>query len=418
MNLPENISTPSALSPELSYIRGMERLVSAVQDLSLARDFETIQEIVRHAARELTGADGATFVLRDGDLCYYADEDAIGPLWKGKRFPMTACISGWSMMNKKPAIIEDIYTDTRIPVEAYRPTFVQSLAMVPIRSTAPIGAIGNYWAKRHIATTQEIKLLQALADSTSVAIDSVLLYNQLEQRVYERTASLESINRELEAFSHSVSHDLRAPLRAIDRCRAEIMLRCANTMDSESRDFLERIQGTVRKMTLLIDNLLSLSRVARAEMRFVEIDLSKIAREILNDLQQASPERMVNLHVPDQMIVHGDAGLLRIALENLLSNAWKFTRRTPIPHITVGLGQENGKIIYFVEDNGAGFDPALSHKLFAAFQRLHDAGDFEGTGIGLATVQRIIKRHDGEIWGTGDLGKGAKFCFTLCETPS
>src|SRR5262249_8448446 len=155
--------------------QSMERLVSVVQELSLARNLESIMAIVRHAARELTGADGATFVLRDNGHCYYADEEAIAPLWKGKRFPMEACISGWAMLNRQPAVIEDIYADPRIPAEAYRPTFVKSLAMVPIRSLDPVGAIGTYWAKRRQPRPEEVRILQALANSTSVAMENVQL---------------------------------------------------------------------------------------------------------------------------------------------------------------------------------------------------------------------------------------------------
>ncbi len=136
-------------------LRGMQRLVSAVQELSLARDLETVMRIVRKVARELCGADGATFVLRDGDKCFYADEDAIAPLWKGKRFPLEACISGWAMMHREAVTIEDIYADARIPHDAYRPTFVKSLAMVPIRVADPLGAIGAYWARQHRATARE-----------------------------------------------------------------------------------------------------------------------------------------------------------------------------------------------------------------------------------------------------------------------
>src|ERR1043166_68130 len=191
----------------------MWRLVTAVQDLSLARSLDAVMAIVRTAARELVGSDGATFVLRDDGLCYYADQDAIEPLWKGQRFPMSACISGWSMLNGRAAAIEDIYDDPRIPTDAYRPTFVKSLAMIPIRPGAAVGAIGVYWATPHRPTDREIELLQALANTTAVAMENVQVYLEMEKRVADRTRQLEATNRELEAFSYSVSHDLRAPVR-------------------------------------------------------------------------------------------------------------------------------------------------------------------------------------------------------------
>jgi putative nucleotidyltransferase with HDIG domain len=152
-----------------------------VQELSFARSISEIQSVVRTVARRLTGADGATFVLRDGDYCLYADEDAISPLWKGQRFPIDVCIGGWAMLNRMPVAIEDIYADDRIPHDSYRPTFVKSLAMVPIRTLDPVGAIGNYWASSHQPTTDELELLQALADSTAVAIENVRVYEELER---------------------------------------------------------------------------------------------------------------------------------------------------------------------------------------------------------------------------------------------
>ncbi len=183
------------------YVRGIKRLLEAVQELSLARTLPDIQRIVRTAARELTGCEGATFVLRDNGKCFYADEDAIAPLWKGSRFPMEICISGWAMFNREAVIIPDIYLDNRIPHEAYRPTFVKSLVMVPIRQHDPIGAIGNYWSLERQPSAQEVSLLQALADSTSIAMENVALYAELEQRVLDRTAELETANEEIHRLS-------------------------------------------------------------------------------------------------------------------------------------------------------------------------------------------------------------------------
>ncbi len=188
-------------TPDAEYVRGMARLLQAVQELSLARSLPEIQRIVRTAARELTGCDGATFVLRDNGKCYYADEDAIAPLWKGSRFPMEICISGWAMLNREAAIIPDIYLDGRIPHEAYRPTFVKSLVMAPIRKLDPVGAIGNYWAQERQPTPREVSLLQALADATSIAMENVQIYAELEQRVRDRTAALEQANEEIRQLS-------------------------------------------------------------------------------------------------------------------------------------------------------------------------------------------------------------------------
>lgn len=186
-----------SLDEQTIHCHAMEQLIAVVQELSLARNLQSIMAIVKQAARFLTGADGATFILRDGDRCFYADEDAIAPLWKGQRFPMKICMGGWVMLNRQPAIIFDIYGDARIPFEAYSPTFVKSLAMVPIRTIDPIGAIGVYWATPHQPTDTEVKILQALADTTAVAIENVQVYAELEQRVRDRTAELEATNQRL-----------------------------------------------------------------------------------------------------------------------------------------------------------------------------------------------------------------------------
>jgi diguanylate cyclase (GGDEF)-like protein len=199
--MPGESPSQAAGFSDADYIGGMERLLLAVQELSLARSLPDIQRIVRTAARELTGCDGATFVLRDEGMCYYADEDAIAPLWKGSRFPMETCISGWSMLTGEAAVIPDIYEDDRIPHAAYRPTFVKSLVMVPIRKLDPVGAIGNYWAHQRQPSEREVHLLQALADSASIAMEHAQVHSGLERRVRDRTAELEKANEEIRQLS-------------------------------------------------------------------------------------------------------------------------------------------------------------------------------------------------------------------------
>jgi signal transduction histidine kinase/CheY-like chemotaxis protein len=415
------VPTPA---PSATAVRAMQKLVSVVQQLSLARNLQAVMDIVRRAARDLASADGACFVLRDGDLCFYAEEDAIGPLWKGQRFPMSACVSGWAMLNKQSAVIEDIYEDPRVPHDAYRPTFVKSMVVTPIRTTAPIGAIGVYWAKLHAPTTEETELLKALADSTSVAIESLDILANLEKRVAERTqelhrrsVELEVLNRELEAFSYSVAHDLRAPLLTIDGFSQVLLESFSAQLDETGRGHLDRISTAVRRMHLLINDLIGLSKVVCAPMHRSQVNLSHTANEVLTALRENPQERSpqtTEVFVAPDLIVEGDQGLLRIALANLLANAWKFTSKTAAPRIDVGMKKDDqGRNVYFVRDNGAGFDLRFAHTLFGPFQRFHTQSQFPGTGIGLATVQRIIHRHGGQVWAESAVDQGACFYFTL-----
>lgn len=400
------------------YVVGMERLVGAVQELSLARDIESIMGIVRCVARELCGADGATFVLRDDGKCFYADEDAISPLWKGSRFPMEACISGWAMLHREPVVIEDIYADARIPADLYRTTFVKSLAIVPIRTASPVGAIGNYWASHRRVTPDELKLLQALADSTSIAIENVQLISELEGRVRARTAQLEAANRELEAFSYSVSHDLRAPLRSISGFSLALEEDLGDRLDDNTRSHVGWIRSATARMGTLVDDMLSLARANRVELDAAPIDLSQIARAVADDLGAHAPGRRVSIAIADGLVASGSATLMRAAFENLLGNALKFTGRTADPRIEVGSTGTAGERVFFVRDNGAGFDMSLASRLFTPFQRLHSSQDFPGSGVGLATVQRIVHRHGGRIWAESEPGRGATFFFTLSPTSS
>ena len=398
---------------QIDHSQAVNHLIEVIQELSHARSLESIMAIVRRAARELTGADGATFVLRDGDCCYYADENAISPLWKGQRFPMSACISGWVMNNAQPAVIEDIYQDDRIPADAYRPTFVRSLAMVPIRTHSPVGAIGNYWADHHLACPDQVRLLQALADSTSIAMENVQIYEQLEQRVTERTAQLEQTNRELESFSYSVSHDLRAPLRAIDGFSQALLEDYHDDLDDTGRDYLTRVRKGAQRMGNLIDDLLNLSRVGRAELSIQPVDLGAMVNEILHERQSADPDRRIVSQVTSEATVECDPQLIHIVLENLLENALKYSSTKPESRIEFSQQTQGGEQIFSIRDNGVGFDPAHVGKLFTPFQRLHSEKEFSGTGIGLATVRRIINRHGGRVWAEANPDEGATFYFAF-----
>lgn len=394
--------------------RGMQRLVAAVQQLSMARDLDTVMAIVRTAARELTGADGATFVLRDTDKCHYADEDAISPLWKGKRFPLNACISGWAMLNRQHVVIPDIYVDPRIPIDAYRPTFVKSLVMVPIRTESPIGAIGNYWAQRHEATPGEIELLQALANTTSVALENVRLYAELEQRVQDRTVQLAAANQELEAFSYSVSHDLQSPLGVVVSYAQLLADSSGERLTEKENRFLHHIRTEAWRMSELIRDLLRLAQVARTELHAERVDLAALAREEILRLRTADPERAADVAIAERLEAHCDPGLMRVVLENLLANAWKYSSKRARSVIEFGALTPPGQPrTFFVKDNGAGFDMKYADKLFAAFQRLHRTEDFKGTGVGLATVARVIHKHGGRIWAEAAVDQGATFYFTL-----
>jgi PAS domain S-box-containing protein len=237
----------------------------------------------------------------------------------------------------------------------------------------------------------------------------------LEGRVRERTAQLETSNKELESFAYSVSHDLRAPLRAMDGFSGVLLLDYAAHMGEQGRHYLERIQEGSRRMGQLINDLLNLSRVTRCEFVTGWVDLSGLAREVAAELQARDPQRKTEFAIDPQMVVQGDAHLLRIALENLMNNAWKFTGLRPQVRIEVGMVEQAGERIYFVRDNGVGFNMAYADKLFVPFQRLHGMREFPGTGIGLATVQRIITRHGGRVWPKAAVDQGATFFFTIRE---
>lgn len=391
----------------------MKLLVDTIQRLSLVRDMEALMTIVRGAARKLTGADGATFILREKGLCYYADEDAISPLWKGQRFPLENCVSGWSMINRKTAVIEDIFADERVPVDAYRPTFVKSMAMVPIRTIEPIGAIGNYWAKKHKATEEEVFLLQSLADITSVSIENINVYSELDARVKERTKQLEEANKTLQTFNFSVSHDLRGPLRVFQGYTSILLSKHSNNLNEDGKMLLQKMEVQATNMNNLLTGLMDFSRVGIAEMKCEEIPMAKMVTEICDELKDQEKDRKITFDIGDLPDVKGDPILVKQVWVNLIANAVKYTSKKTEAKIEIGTKAPGGQLSYFVKDNGDGFDMKYYDKMFGVFQRLHSQEEFMGNGVGLAMTEKIISRHGGKIWGEGKPGEGAIFYFAL-----
>lgn len=236
---------------------------------------------------------------------------------------------------------------------------------------------------------------------------------ELEDRVRQRTIELEVANKELEAFSYSVSHDLRAPLRSLDGFSHILLDEYRDSLNEEGQDFLRRLRAASQHMGQLIDSLLQLSRVSRSEISREPVDLSAAARQIIEELKRNSPERQVEVKIADGITAMADPRLTHVVLQNLLHNAWKFTAKREKARIEFGTTEKSGARVMFVRDNGAGFDMNYQNKLFGAFQRLHGASEFEGSGIGLATVQRVVRRHGGKVWAEGVPQQGAAFYFTL-----
>jgi hypothetical protein len=272
--------------------------------------------------------------------------------------------------------------------------------------------------QRHFITADRLQILNLLLSTYEAAMQRNEELNRAKDELQIVNAALEAANKELEAFSYSVSHDLRAPLRSIDGFSQALLEDCVDQLDEEGKDNLQRVRAATQRMGELIDDMLNLSRVARKEIRVETVDLSAMAQTIAAELRRSQPERQVELVIAEGMVADGDSGLLKAALENLLGNAWKFTGKRSEAKIEFGITRQDGISAYFVRDNGAGFDPAYADKLFGAFQRLHDAHEFIGTGIGLATVQRIIHRHGGQVWAESEVGKGATFYFTLSDQQS
>lgn len=390
-------------------------LLDTMRELVGCRSVEQVALIVRSAARRLVSADGATFVLKEGERVFYLDEDAIAPLWKGKRFEASECIGGFAMAARQQVSIADITGDARIPHEAYRPTFVRSLVMTPVQRDAPVAAIGTYWAAPHEASASELQLLQDLADAAALALENAGIVRDLERRVAARTEELQASHKELESFAHVVAHDLRSPLSVVLGFASLIKERGVLPPLDPANEHLAEILRAGERMEAIIGALLTYSRMTRVQLHPHDLDLSQLAADVIERLTDKQPERRVEVEIEPGLRAHVDPDLTEILLRQLLDNAFKFTPRDGSAKVRFGRRPDSNT--FFVADNGVGFDPKHMERLFLPFQRFDQQRDVAGSGIGLATCARIVRRHGGRIWAESEKGKGACFFFTLPPFP-
>jgi signal transduction histidine kinase len=395
------------LEPAAGIDAQTQQLLSAVQELSAARTDQAVRDVTRHAARRLLDADGATFVLREGDRCYYVDEDAIAPLWKGQRFPMSACISGWAMRNRRSVVIPDIYADARIPHDAYRPTFVRSLIMVPIRARDPIGAIGVYWAGNHTASPDEVALVQALADTTCVAIENVRLINDLETRVRARTAQLEKL-------LSIVSHELRNPLLAV---LGALELLGDEPLPHNAESSIRMVQRNADRMLHIANDLIDLDRQRSGAlaMRPEPATTGGIARRVADTAEPVARAAGVHLtiDVADQPLTV-DPHRIGQALINLVTNAIKFS--PPGGTVALTSNDDHTTTTFTVTDHGRGIPPDQLDRIFEWQAQVNpdtDSRIAHGAGLGLAISQAIVHAHHGTITVHSTPGEGTRFSIRL-----
>lgn len=395
-----------------------------IRHIGSCRDAASLSGVVGQAVQKGLHSDAGVFVLREGDQVHYVEVSGRDPLWKGRRFPLSRCISGWVILNRAPVAIENVAADARIPYEIYRPTWVRSLLMVPIRTDEPVGALGAYWADTHKASAAEMEFLRNLADITACAFTNVTLYENLrslnadlDRRVTERTERLAEVLQELDDFAQHVAHDLRAPLRAI-RGLGQIALEEADAGADPAavRERVREILRAAERMDKLVVDLLSYSRLARQELPRSKVSLDLTVDEVLLEAGILIRESKAQVDVERPL---GDvvayAPVLKQVLQNLLSNAIKFVAPGSVPRVRIYAEPRPPRRRLWVEDHGIGIPPQDQERIFRAFERLHPPEHYPGTGIGLAFVSRAVGRLGGAAGVESEPGKGSRFWIELPE---
>lgn len=391
-------------------------------------DIDIVLQNIIDRATHLIGLDtGAIYLVKEEDLFLGAVTPPLPPqfpdifrhaLLREHPHIEKAIKSGLplSLFDAQNAVLS---TEEKIIVESRNMISLLYIPLMIENRAVGILILGTQKQKRNFSEA-EIDLYRTLSSQAALVIVNAQLYKtvqddayELEQRVKERTSQLENANKELEFFSYSVSHDLRAPLRSIDGFSQLLLAEYSDKLDENGKDYLSRISSSVQKMSVQINDMLNLAHVTRTPMKIENVNLSEIAKSVITMLKENNKDSFIECVITENMIDKADPVLIKVVLQNLFENAVKFSSKKSGTCIKFGVIMEDKKRIYFVRDKGAGFDMEYVNKLFTPFQRLHDPSEFSGTGIGLATVQRIINRHNGRVWAEGEINKGATFYFIL-----
>lgn len=404
-----------AHSEALRLDQRLSQFIGVLQGLAGSRDLQSLADTVTRGCRALTHADGAALILREGaEHVRYIATDAIEPLWQGQRFELDECIGGRVIREKIPAIVPDLASDLHTDTARYKASFVKSLVAVPIGTADPAGAIGCYWQQPHRADDDELNILRVLGDTTAIALNNLRHYEELERRVAERTAQLQTLNKELETFTYSVSHDLKAPLRGIDGFSRLLLEDYADKLDEDGRSFLGHIRQGTQQMGQLIQDLLEYSRMERRELHPMTIDLRHLVTRVVAGFHDEIRRREAEVRIAvGDFTVQIDADGLTLALRNLLDNALKFSRATPKPEIEIGAQTQGDRLQIWVKDNGIGIERKYQDKIFEIFQRLHRPEDYPGTGIGLAIVRKALQRIGGQVQVQSEPDHGSTFLMDI-----
>jgi signal transduction histidine kinase len=420
---------PLALGSGLSYLLGfvppgpLRRAWQAPDVLAFVKRTsrlvgEASSELVNIAlAREIAAATGES----EAALGIWMPELEVLRFWRIVGAPidrrLDESLSAQAFIEQRPMRTSDDAASTRRLPQEHKTAGLRYVLTAPITAGGRrLGVVATVVARRSAFFDDDLSRLQLLADQAGVVLEHRRLFEEVHglNRTLERNVSeLRALNDELGAFAYSVSHDLRAPLRSIDGFSQILLEDKAEALGDDGRNHLNRVRAAATLMGGLIDDMLMLSRLTRDDMVSQKVDLTALAHSVVDELRAREPQRRVEFQSNGALPANGDERLLRIALTNLLANSWKFTRSRDPAHVSFGGETRDGEAVFFVKDDGVGFDMRYAEKLFGAFQRLHNTSEFEGTGIGLATVQRIVHRHGGRVWAESEVDKGTTFYFTL-----